>query len=102
MARIDCITAGGDNFQAFLDMLTWPELGADYLKRSDDAYNAIVTGSDGQLELFDDYAVHPFADGRKSKLIGNRGLTSNASRRYQQMIQNWPQYGDLLKLILVR
>ena len=79
-------------------MLAWAELGTEYLRRSDGGYNVIVTGFDGQLELFSDYQVHPFAGGRKSKLINKRGLTSNASGRYQQMLRDWPHYRDLLKL----
>lgn len=53
----------GRNLLAFLDVLAWSELGSDYLKRSDDGYNVIVTGIDGKLELFDDYATHPFSGG---------------------------------------
>lgn len=88
----------GRNLLAFLDVLAWSELGSDYLKRSDDGYNVIVTGIDGRLELFDDYATHPFSGGRKSKLINSKGLTSNASGRYQQMLKDWPHYRDLLRL----
>lgn len=88
----------GRNLLAFLDMLAWSELGGDNLKRSDDGYNVIVTGIDGKLELFNDYSTHPFSSGRKSKQINSRGLTSNASGRYQQMLRDWPHYRDLLKL----
>jgi len=98
MPRISESSAGGRNVLAVLDMLAWAELGSDYLKRSDDGYNVIVTGIDGKLELFADYNVHPFAGGRKSKVINNRGLTSNASGRYQQMLRHWPHYRDLLDL----
>ncbi|MBX7277475.1 glycoside hydrolase family 104 protein [Pseudomonas sp. ERGC3:05] len=98
MPRISESSAGGRNVAAFLDMLAWSELGADYLKRSDDGYNVIVTGSDGKLELFTDYGNHPFAGGRKSKAINSKGLTSNASGRYQQMLKDWPHYRDQLKL----
>jgi muramidase (phage lysozyme) len=104
MARISASEAGGKNVTAFLDLLAWAELGADYLKRSDDGYNVIVTGTDGVLELFDDYADHPFANGRKSKLIRpatvtRKALTSNASGRYQQMLKDWPHYKDKLWLV---
>ena len=98
MPRISESSAGGRNVAAFLDMLAWSELGADYLKRSDDGYNVIVTGTDGKLELFTDYGNHPFAGGRKSKAINSKGLTSNASGRYQQMLKDWPHYKALLKL----
>lgn len=91
------------NLAAFLDMLAWGELGADYLKRSDDGYNVVVTGADRVLELFDDYADHPFAGGRKSKLIRpatatKPALTSNAAGRYQQMLKDWPHYKAQLRL----
>jgi muramidase (phage lysozyme) len=83
-------------------MLAWSELGDDYLKRSDDGYNVIVTvtvtGIDGKLELFNDYSTHPFASGRKSKVINSKGLTSNASGRPQFMLKDWVHYRDLLKL----
>lgn len=88
---------------AFLDMLAWSELGPDYLKRSDDGYNVIVTGADGALELFDSYADHPFAGGRKSKVVRpatatKKALTSNAAGRYQQMLKDWPHYKAQLRL----
>ena len=98
MPRISESSAGGRNVLAFLDMLAWSGLGSDYLKRSDEGYNVIVTGIDGKLELFTDYRTHPFAGGRKSKVINSKGLTSNASGRYQQMLRDWPHYRDLLKL----
>lgn len=98
MPRICESAAGGVNALAFLDMLAWSELGADYLKRSDDGYNVIVTGIDGKLELFNDYRAHPFAGGRKSKVINSKGLASTASGRYQQMRKDWPHYRDQLRL----
>ena len=98
MPRITEQKGIGRNLLAFLDMLAWSELGSDYLKRSDNGYNVVVTGSDGKLELFADYATHPFSGGRKSKLINSKGLTSNACGRYQQMLKDWPHYRDLLKL----
>lgn len=98
MPRISESSAGGRNVLAMLDMLAWSELGTDYLRRSDDGYNVIVTGIDGKLELFADYATHPFAGGRKSKIINNKGLTSNAAGRYQQMLRHWAHYRDLLDL----
>jgi muramidase (phage lysozyme) len=98
MPRINLAAIGGLNVGACLDMLAWSELGTDYLQRSDDGYNVIVTGIDGKLELFDDYSTHPFEDGRKSKVINGRGLTSNACGRYQFMLKDWPHYRDLLHL----
>ncbi len=98
MPRITEAQAGSVNALAFLDVLAWSELGNDYLRRSDDGYNVIVTGIDGKLELFTDYARHPFEGGRKSKVINSRGLISNAAGRYQQMLKDWPHYRDLLRL----
>ncbi|MFJ3486565.1 glycoside hydrolase family 104 protein [Pseudomonas sp. NPDC090202] len=98
MARIKAEQAGGQNTLAFLDMLAWSELGSDYLSRSDDGYNVIVTGTDGVLELFDDYSAHPFASGRKSKVFSRSGQTSNASGRYQFMLKDYVHYRDLLRL----
>jgi muramidase (phage lysozyme) len=98
MPRILSDSAGGPNVLAFLDMLAWSELGADYLRRSDDGYNVIVTGTDGVLELFGDYTTHPFANGRKSKVFSKSGQTSNASGRYQFMLKDWAHYRDTLRL----
>ncbi|QJI20324.1 MULTISPECIES: glycoside hydrolase family 24 protein [unclassified Pseudomonas] len=98
MPRISEIQAGSKNACAFLDALAWSELGSDYLTKSDDGYNVIVTGVDCRLELFSSYVRHPFEDGRKSKVINSRGLTSNASGRYQQMLKDWPHYRALLNL----
>jgi muramidase (phage lysozyme) len=98
MPRIQSDAAGGQNVLAFLDMLAWSELGSDYLRRSDDGYNVIVTGTDGVLELFSDYSTHPFAGGRKSKVFSRSGQTSNASGRYQFMLKDYVHYRDQLKL----
>jgi muramidase (phage lysozyme) len=98
MPRIAARDAGGQNALAFLDMLAWSEIGTANLAASDDGYNVIVTGIDGKLDLFSRYADHPFASGRASKVINSKGLTSNASGRYQQMLKDWPHYRDLLKL----
>lgn len=98
MPRITEAAAGGQNVLAFLDMLAWSELGEDYLERSDNGYNVIVTGTDGKLELFTDYSTHPFASGRKSKSVNTKGLTSNACGRAQFMLKDWVHYRDLLKL----
>lgn len=98
MARIDSNTAGGPNVLAFLDMLAWSEGTSTSRHTRDDGYDVIVTGIDGRPEVFDDYAVHPFAGGRKSKAITSRGLTSNASGRYQFMLKDYVHYRNLLKL----
>ena len=63
-----------------------------------DGYDVIVTGIDRKPEVFKDFTDHPFARGCKSKVINSKGLTSNASGRYQQMLKDWPHYRALLKL----
>ena len=42
--------------------------------------------------------LHPFAHGRPSKVINSRGLTSNASGRYQFMLRDWAHYRKQLSL----
>ena len=61
-------------------------------------YDVIVTGVDGRPEVFTDFRAHPFAGGRKSKTINSRGLTSNASGRYQLMLRDYAHYKAQLKL----
>ena len=86
------------NLQAYLDMLAVSEGTSTSPITLCDGYDVIVTGADGQREIFSDFSDHPFAGGRKSKTINRRGLTSNASGRYQFMLRDWPHYRDLLKL----
>lgn len=57
-----------------------------------------MTGIDRKPEIFTDFSDHPFAKGRPSKVINSKGLTSNASGRYQQMLKDWPYYRTLLAL----
>lgn len=63
-----------------------------------DGYDVIVTGSDKKPEIFSNFSTHPFSKGRKSKVINSRGLTSNASGRYQFMLKDWAHYKSLLRL----
>lgn len=98
MARINEQLAGGRNVLAFLDAIAWAEGTSTSQATKDNGYDVIVTGIGGIQEIFTDYADHPFAGGRKSKVINSRGLTSNASGRYQQMLKDWPHYKALLKL----
>jgi muramidase (phage lysozyme) len=86
------------NLQAFLDMLAVSEGTSTSSATRCDGYDVIVTGADRKLEIFSDFSAHPFAGGRKSKIINSRGLTSNASGRYQHMLRDWVHYRDLLKL----
>jgi muramidase (phage lysozyme) len=85
------------NLAAFLEMLAWSEGTSTSPATLCDGYDVIVTGADKQPEIFYDFSQHPFASGRKSKLI-RPGLTSNASGRYQFMLKHWKHYRDLLKL----
>ncbi len=98
MASLSESLAGGRNALAFLDMLGWSEGTSTSPATAMDGYDVIVTGIDRKPEVFNDFADHPFAKGRSSKVINSRGLTSNASGRYQQMLKDWPHYKALLKL----
>ncbi len=86
------------NERAFLDMLSIAEGTSTSPATRDRGYDVIVTGVDGKPEIFTDYSTHPFAGGRPSKLINRRGLTSNASGRYQFMLRHWAHYRDVLGL----
>ena len=81
------------NLRAFLDMIAFAEgvrAGQHSLTRCD-GYDVIVTGIDGP-EIFTDLTTHPFSGGRPSKRINSKGLTSNASGRYQFMLRDWGFY----------
>jgi len=86
------------NLKAFLDMLAWSEGTSTSPATKRDGYDVIVTGIDREPETFTDFSDHPFAGGRKSKVINSKGLTSNASGRYQQMLKDWPHYKKQLRL----
>ncbi len=98
MAHLSATQAGGLNVLAFLDMLAWSEGTSTSPATTQSGYDVIVTGIDGKPEIFTDFSDHPFAKGRCSKIINSKGLTSNASGRYQQMLQDWPYYRKLLAL----
>ncbi|SEM49986.1 Muramidase (phage lambda lysozyme) [Pseudomonas sp. ok272] len=99
MARLSEARAGTRNALAFIDMLAWAEGTSTSPATAMDGYDVIVTGIDNKPEVFKDFTDHPFAKGRKSKVINSKGLTSNASGRYQQMLRDWPHYKALLKLL---
>lgn len=86
------------NRTAFLDMLAFSEGTSTSPATRNNGYDVIVTGIDKKPEIFTNYETHPFANGRKSKVINSRGLTSNASGRYQFMLKDWVHYRNLLKL----
>lgn len=86
------------NRSAFLAAIAFSEGTSTSPATRRAGFDVIVTGADGRPEVFTDYADHPFAGGRASKVINSRGLTSNASGRYQFMLRDWRHYRDLLQL----
>lgn len=86
------------NRKAFLDMIGWSEGTSTSPATKCNGYDVIVTGIDKRPEVFTDFSDHPFANGRPSKTINSRGLTSNASGKYQIMLRDWAHYKKLLKL----
>lgn len=86
------------NRTAFLQMLSVSEGTSSSPITKDRGYDVIVTGADGRPEIFTDYSTHPFARGRPSKVINSKGLTSNASGRYQFMLKDWAHYKAALNL----
>lgn len=86
------------NLQAFLDTLAWSEGTSTSPATKCNGYDVIVTGVDGKPEIFTDFSDHPFNKGRPSKQINSRGLTSNASGRYQFMLKDWAHYKAQLGL----
>jgi muramidase (phage lysozyme) len=86
------------NRKAFLDMLAVSEGTSTSPATQNAGYDVIVTGFDGVPEVFSDYSNHPFANGRPSKVINSKGLTSNASGRYQFMLHDWAHYKAQLAL----
>ena len=83
MPRLSESLAGGRNVLAFLDKLAWSEGTSTSPATAMDGYDVIVTGVERKPEVFKDFTDHPFAKGRASKVINSKGLTSNASGRYQ-------------------
>lgn len=86
------------NLQAFLDTLAWSEGTSTSPATKCGGYDVIVTGVDGKPEIFADFSDHPFNKGRPSKQINSKGLTSNASGRYQFMLKDWAHYKAQLGL----
>lgn len=86
------------NLKAFLDALAWSEGTSISPATQNNGYDVIVTGVDGKPEVFADYSDHPFNKGRPSKQINSKGLTSNASGRYQFMLKDWAYYRSQLGL----
>lgn len=97
MPVIDSATAGGVNVCAFMDMIAYAEGTSTSPITACDGYDVIVTGIDGR-HSFTDFSTHPFANGRSSIVVNSKGLTSNASGRYQFMLKDWSHYKALLAL----
>ena len=87
------------NRKAFLDMLAISEGTATHPLTRNGGFDVIVTGYDGKPEVFTDFSDHPFNRGRPSKVINSKGLTSNASGRYQFMLRDWRHYREQLALL---
>jgi muramidase (phage lysozyme) len=87
------------NRRAFLDMIAVSEGTSTSPATKCNGYDVIVTGIDGKPEIFTDFSNHPFDLGRKSKVVNSKGLTSNASGRYQFMLKDWHHYRDQLHLM---
>lgn len=100
--RSASLLRGGLQTAAFMDTIAWAEGTSSSPVTQNDGYDIIVNSVDlnGKLvrNRFDDYSRHPFEGGRKSLPINSKGLTSNASGRYQIMLVWWPHYRDSLKL----
>jgi len=86
------------NRKAFLYMIAHSEGTSTSPATRNNGYDVIVTGVDGEPEIFDDYSEHPFATGRHPKVVNNRGLRSSASGRYQFLRRDWYYYKHLLRL----
>ena len=86
------------NRLAFLSMLAVSEGSSTSPTTKCNGYDVVVTGVDGKPEIFTDFSDHPFNKGRASKVINSKGLTSNASGRYQFMLRDWKHYRDQLHL----
>lgn len=82
---------------AFLAMLGVSEGTSTSKLTKAEGYDVIVTGVDGP-EVFTDFSQHPFANGRKPKVVNSKGLLSTASGKYQFLVLDWPHYRDQLAL----
>ncbi|MDN8599029.1 glycoside hydrolase family 104 protein [Citrobacter sp. S2-9] len=87
-----------NNLKAFLETIAWSEGTSTSPATKCNGYDVIVTGTDGKSEIFTDFSDHPFNKGRASKKINSKGLTSNASGRYQFMLKDWSHYKSQLGL----
>lgn len=86
------------NMKAMLDTIAVTEGTSTHKLTKNDGYDVIVTGIDGQPEIFTDYSTHPFAGGRPGKIFNKAGQRSTASGRYQHLVKDWEHYRTQLKL----
>ena len=83
------------NLQAFLDTVTYSELGPDILAQSDNGYDVLVGSTAHDVHLFDSYADHPRV---LIKLTikhkdGSRSIVeSTAAGRYQILERYYDHY----------
>jgi muramidase (phage lysozyme) len=91
------MTTDSKNLTAFLSMIGWSEHTTTSPATKHDGYDVIVTGIDGQPEIFTDFSRHPF-DGRDAKVLNHKGLASTAAGRYQLLFRWWMAYAVQLGL----
>lgn len=83
--------------KAFLDLLAWSEATSTHPLTMNDGYDVIVTGVGG-MQVFTDYADHPFAHGGSVVVRHVPLLVSTAAGRYQLLARYWNIYRVRLHL----
>lgn len=99
MAFITAAAVGNPDVVRFLDLIAFSEGTSTHLLTRNSGYDVIVTGcvpaGEVGLETFTDYSDHPFARGRRSKVIKLPAIPANmssASGRYQLELKWWRAY----------
>ena len=100
-------------WKSFLDLIARSEATSTHPLTKNNGYDVIVTGDDKAfrlppndrakeigLEIFTIYSFHPFATGRRAKVIRPAPdlLTSTAAGRYQLELKWWRAYSLMLNL----
>jgi muramidase (phage lysozyme) len=78
------------NRTAFLQMVTWSEIGPEIVAASDRGYNVLVGSVPDHILFFSSYADHP--------RIYNPQFDSTAAGAYQIIEHNYDYYSKLLNL----
>ena len=86
------------NEQAFLEMISWAELGPGLLAVSDRGYNVIVGSTPMFPKLFHDYSDHPRITVELRDKKGNVVGRSSAAGRYQILKRIYDAYKTRLEL----